>query len=154
MMRRRNGPLAAMARHRGPAGPLAEAIDHFCKVSRSYRLGLFPCYTVADPPRTNNDLEQLFDAYRRHERHVTGRKSNSSATVLHGPVRIIAALASRLIGRRPTIRPAPTGSAGGRCAPAWSAVAMPACCAPSFAALPEAYLSRLERLLCQPALSS
>src|SRR5205807_2034671 len=78
------------------AGPLAGAVDHFLKVTRSYRPGLFHCYAVADLPRTDNDLERLFGSYRRHERRATGRKANSSATVLRGPVRLTAGLVTRL----------------------------------------------------------
>ena len=94
--RRLNGLLGAMARHRTKAGPLAAAVEHFHKVTRSYRPGLFHCYAVADLPRTNNGLEQLFGSYRRHERRATGRKANSSATVLRGSVRLLAGLATRL----------------------------------------------------------
>jgi hypothetical protein len=61
---RLDGLLGAMTRHRAKAGSLAEAVDHFLKVTRSYRPGLFHCYDVADLPRTNNDLEQLFGTYR------------------------------------------------------------------------------------------
>ena len=86
--RRLDGLLAAMARHRAKAGPLAGAVDHFLEVTRSYRPGLFHGYAVADLPRTNNALEQLFGSYRRHQRRATGRKANSSATVLRGPVRL------------------------------------------------------------------
>jgi hypothetical protein len=35
-------------------------MDHFRKVTRSYRPRLFGCYDVAGLPRTNNDLEQFF----------------------------------------------------------------------------------------------
>ena len=94
--RRLDGLLGAMARHRTKAGPLAAAVEHFHKVTRSYRPGLFHCYAVADLPRTNNGLEQLFGSYRRHERRATGRKANSSATVLRGSVRLLAGLATRL----------------------------------------------------------
>ena len=72
--RRFAGLVAAIGRHRAKAGALAGAVDHFLKVTRSYRPGLFHGYAVADLPRTNNDLEQLFGSYRRHERRVTGRK--------------------------------------------------------------------------------
>src|SRR3954454_23890218 len=88
LARRLDRLLAAMARHRAKAGPLAGAVDHFREVTRSYRPGLFHGYAVADLPRTNNALEQLFGSYRRHERRATGRKANSSATVLRGPVRL------------------------------------------------------------------
>src|SRR4051794_24897285 len=66
--RRLDGLLAALARHRAKAGPLAGAVDHFLKVTRSYRPGLFHCYAVADLPRTDNDLERLFGSYRPHQR--------------------------------------------------------------------------------------
>jgi hypothetical protein len=39
--RRFDGLLGAMARHRASAGLLATAVDHFLKVARSYRPGLF-----------------------------------------------------------------------------------------------------------------
>jgi hypothetical protein len=88
-----DGLLGAMARHgAGPAG----AVDHFLKVARSYRPGLFQCYAVPDLPRTNNGLEQLFGSQRYHERRATGRKAASPAAVLRGEVRLIAATATRL----------------------------------------------------------
>ncbi len=94
--RRFDGLVAAMRRHRDRAGTLASAIDHFAKVTRSYRPGLFHCYGVPDLPRTNNDLEQLFGSQRYHERRATGRKAASPAAVLRGEVRLIAATATRL----------------------------------------------------------
>jgi hypothetical protein len=133
--RRFDGLLGAMRRHRAKAGSLAEAIDHFLKVTRSYRPGLFHCYGVADLPRTNNALEQLFGSYRRHERRATGRKTNSSATVLRGPVRIIAAIASQL-HRYDASDLAGADRAGGRCVPASIAATMPACCALGSAVIP------------------
>ena len=73
MVRRRvDGVLGAMQRHRAKAGTLAGAVDHFQKVTRSYRPGLFHTYAVPDLPRTNNDLEQLFGSQRYHERRATG----------------------------------------------------------------------------------
>ncbi len=89
------GLIGAMARHRARAGRLAPALTHFAKVTRSYRPGLFHCYAVADLPRTNNDLEQLFGAHRYHERRATGRKAASPGTVLRGSVRLVAALETR-----------------------------------------------------------
>jgi hypothetical protein len=94
--RRFNGLLGAMTRHRDPLGELAGAIDHFLKVARSYRPGLFQSYGVPGLPRTNNDLEHLFGAHRYHERRATGRKTASPAMVLRGPVRLLAAAATRL----------------------------------------------------------
>jgi hypothetical protein len=89
------GLLGAMACHKDKVGGLAAAVDHFLKVSRSYWSGLFHCYEVADLPRTNNALEQLFGSYRHHERRVSGRKVASPALVLRGAARIIAAVATR-----------------------------------------------------------
>jgi hypothetical protein len=89
------GLLGAMACHKDKVGLLASAVDHFLKVSRSYWSGLFHCYEVADLPRTNNALEQLFGSYRHHERRVSGRKVASPALVLRGSARVIAAVATR-----------------------------------------------------------
>ena len=90
-----DGLLGAMARHRGRAGGLGGAIDHFRKVARSYRPGLFHCYAVPDLPRTNNDLEHEFGSQRHHERRATGRKTASPAAVLRGEARLVAAVATR-----------------------------------------------------------
>ena len=95
VQRRFNGMLGAMARHRDRAGSLSEAIEHFGKVSRSYRPGLFHCYAVPDLPRTNNDLEHEFGSQRYHERRATGRKTASPAAVLRGEARLVAAIATR-----------------------------------------------------------
>jgi len=94
--RRFDGLLGAMARHGAGAGSLAGAVDHFLKVARSYRPGLFHCHTVPDLPRTNNGLEQLFGSQRYHERRASGRRAASPAAVLRGEVRLIAATATRL----------------------------------------------------------
>jgi hypothetical protein len=96
VQRRFNGLIGAMARHRASAGDLAGAVDHFRKVTRSYRPGLFHRYAVPDLPRTDNGLEQLFGSQRYHERRASGRKMASPATVLRGEVRPIAATATRL----------------------------------------------------------
>jgi hypothetical protein len=88
--------LAAWAARRAAAGTLADAVDHFMKVTASYRLGLFHCYRVTDLPRTNNTLEQLFGAHRHHERRATGRKTASPALVLRGAVRLIAGVVTRV----------------------------------------------------------
>jgi len=94
--RRFDGLVGAMARHRVEAGDLAGAVDHFRKVARSYRPGLFHCYAVPDLPRTNNGLEQLFGSQRYHERRASGRRAASPAAVLRGEVRLVAAAATRL----------------------------------------------------------
>jgi hypothetical protein len=89
------GLLGAMARHRQRAGPLADGVGHFLKVTRSYWPGLFHCYDQDDLPRTNNELEQQFGSHRYHERRTTGRKRASPGLVLRGSVRLVAAVATR-----------------------------------------------------------
>lgn len=96
VQRRLGGLLGALTRHQAAAGTLAPALGHFRKVTRSYWPGLFACYTVPDLPRTNNDLEQFFGAYRYHDRRTTGRKVASPGLVLSGSVCVIAATATRL----------------------------------------------------------
>jgi hypothetical protein len=95
------GLLGAMARHTERAGDLSGALANFAKVTRSYWPGLFHCYEVADLPRTDNDLEQLFGAHRYHERRASGRKVASPGLVVRGSVRLPAALATRPGGVSP-----------------------------------------------------
>lgn len=95
VQRRLSGLMGAMTRWQARAGYIQPAVRHFLKVTRSYWPGLFYCYTVADLPRTNNDLEHLFGSHRYHERRTTGRKVASPALVLRGSVRITAAVATR-----------------------------------------------------------
>jgi hypothetical protein len=95
VQRRLGGLLGAMTRHQAAAGTLAPALEHFRKVTRSYWPGLFACYAVPALPRTNNDLEQFFGAYRYHDRRTTGRKVASPGLVLNGSVCVIAAAATR-----------------------------------------------------------
>jgi hypothetical protein len=87
-----------MTRHAERAGNLSGALRNFREVTRSYGPGLFHCYDVADRPRTDNDLEQLFGAHRDHERRSSGRKVASPGLVVRGSVRLPAALATRLRG--------------------------------------------------------
>ena len=94
--RRYRGLTAALARHRGSLGALAEAFEHFRKVTKSYWHGLFRCYDVDGLPRTNNELEQFFGSYRYHERRCSGRKVACPGTVVRGSVRVVAAAATRL----------------------------------------------------------
>jgi hypothetical protein len=147
--RRFNGLLAAMHRHRGKAGTLADAIGHFRKVARSYRPGLFHCYAVPGLPRTNNDLEQLFGAQRYHERRASGRKAASPATVLRGEVRLIAATATRL-------RPIAARELGRVSREAWTALRRrldqrrhARTLRTRFRRDPDAYLAALEQQACQ-----
>lgn len=72
------------------------ALVHFLKVTQSYAPHLFFCYQVTDLPRTNNDLEQAFGKVRCGERRATGRRGTIPGLVVRGPVRLTAALATRL----------------------------------------------------------
>jgi hypothetical protein len=131
---------------------LTGAIDHFCKVTRSYRPGLFHCYAVPDLPRTNNGLEQMFGSQRYHERRATGRKMASPAIVLRGEVRVIAALATRL--HPPTAR-----ELGRVSRKRWADLRrrlesrrQGRTLRTRFRRNPKAYLAELERKACQSAL--
>ena len=68
----------------------------FYTVTRSYWRGLFHCYDLPEVPRTNNDLEQYFGAARHHERRATGHKCATTALVVRGAVRVVAAVATPL----------------------------------------------------------
>jgi hypothetical protein len=150
--RRFDGLVAAMHRHAGKAGTLADAIEHFRKVARSYKPGLFHCYALPGLPRTNNDLEHLFGAQRYHERRANGRKAASPATVLRGEVRLIAATATRL--RPPAVR-----ELGRVSRERWTALRQrldrrrhARTLRTRFRRDPDAYLTALEQRTCQPIL--
>ncbi len=93
--RRYRALLGAMVRHRHTLGPLAEAVEHFAKVTASYWPGLFCCYDLEDLPRTNNALEQLFGSHRHHQRLATGRHAASPMLVVRGQVQLVAAVSTR-----------------------------------------------------------
>jgi hypothetical protein len=76
--------------------PLRPALLQFLKVTDSYAPHLFFCYQITDLPRTNNDLEQAFGKVRSGERRATGRRGAIPGLVVRGPVRVTAALATRL----------------------------------------------------------
>ncbi len=88
--------LTIMSQGKSQVGKLADAIEHFLKVTSSYWSGLFHCYEVKDLPRTNNDLEHLFGQLRHHQRRVTGRKAAPASLVQRVSVRLIAAVATRI----------------------------------------------------------
>ena len=88
--------LNEMEQQKVRVGELADGIDHFLKVTRSYWSGLFHCYQVEGLPRTNNDLEHVFGQLRHHQRRVTGRKVAPASLVLRGSVRLIAVVATRI----------------------------------------------------------
>jgi hypothetical protein len=103
--------LSELAEHRAEAGTRAPAIAHFLKVTASYWPGLFHGDAVADLPRTNNDLEQLFGSARSHERRATGRKQGMPGLVVRGAVRLIAAVGTPALGWRPEfLRPLDLGA--------------------------------------------
>jgi hypothetical protein len=81
--------------HQDDAG-VGEWATHIYRVTMSYWRGLFHCYAHPEIPRTNNDLEQYFGAARHHERRATGHKRPTSAVVVRGAVRVVAAVATRL----------------------------------------------------------
>ncbi len=93
--RQLSGLLGAMSRWQAQAGSLANAVEHCATVTRSYWSGLFHCYDVPDLPRTNNDLEQFFGAFRYHERRATGRKVAAPSLVVRGSARLLAAAITR-----------------------------------------------------------
>lgn len=93
--RQLSGLLGAMSRWQTQAGSLESALDHFATVTRSYWSGLFHCYDVSDLPRTNNDLEQFFGAFRYQERRATGRRRAAPSVVVRGSARLLAAAVTR-----------------------------------------------------------
>ncbi|CAM3263680.1 hypothetical protein ACLBXJ_28040 [Methylobacterium mesophilicum] len=104
--RRFDGLLAARQRHRRRVVDLGAALDHFRKVARSYRPGLFHAADVPGLPRTNNALEQRFGSQGYHERRATGRKTASLGAVLRGAVRLVAGIGTRaqVLSRRDLCR--------------------------------------------------
>ena len=87
--------LAELLREQEAVGEVAWVVPHFCKVTKSYWLGLFRCYETAGVPRTNNDLEQCFGSVRYHERRASGRKGAAPGLVVRGQVRLLTAVATR-----------------------------------------------------------
>jgi hypothetical protein len=73
-----------------------QAIARFLKVTQSSAPHLFSCYRIPDLPRTNNALEQSFGSVRKGERRATGRRGAVPGLVVHGAVRVQAALATRV----------------------------------------------------------
>jgi hypothetical protein len=152
--RRFEGLLASMQRHRHRVGDLGVALDHFRKVARSYRPGLFHAADRPDLPRTNNALEQLFGSQRYHERRATGRKTASPGAVLRGAVRLVAGIRARA--------ETPSGRDLGRVDPmTWRALRrsldrgrQARTARTRFRCDPDAYLAALEQQAQQPALPS
>lgn len=146
--------LQAWAGRRDEAGTLAVAVDHFMKVTASYRPGLFHCYRVEGLPRTNNGLEQLFGAHRHHERRAPGRKAASPALVLRGAVRLVAGVVARA-------RPVTTHELAAADRQRWMELRAglerrrrARVMRHRFRQDPDAFLARLEQRLLQPTLPS
>ncbi len=87
--------LAEMKREQETLGELAWVVPQFCKVTKSYWMGLFRCYEMSEVPRTNNALEQCFGSVRYHERRASGRKGAAPGLVIRGQVRLLAGVATR-----------------------------------------------------------
>lgn len=95
--RRCRALLGARARHQNRSTPpLPTMRAPFRQVTHRDWPGLFPCYHVADLPRTKNELEQCCGAHRDHARRTTGRKGASPALVGRGAVKMAAGTATRL----------------------------------------------------------
>ena len=92
--------LEEMSSCKEEAGDLSGAVSLFLKVTKSYWKGLFHCYGFPEGtlPRTNNDLEHLFGSARYGERRATGRRGASPGLVVRGPVRLVAAVGTRVHG--------------------------------------------------------
>lgn len=88
--------VSQMQEQKSQVGTLSSAIDHFVKLTERFAPGLFHCYDVADLPRTNNDLERCFGSVRAHERRATGRRGAIPGLVVRGPVRLMAAVVTKL----------------------------------------------------------
>jgi hypothetical protein len=150
--RRLSGLLGAMVRQSPEVGELRSAVDHFVKVTRSYWPGLFPCYAVADLPRTNNALEQFFGSHRYHERRASGRKGASPALVLRGAARLLAAAATRQRTYTAKELAAVNRQAWSRLRRELEARRQRRTERTRFRRDPQAFLSHLEEQLLQPAL--
>lgn len=141
-----------MTAQQATLGALAPAVDQFRKVTASYGTGLFHCYEVPDLPPTNNALEQYFGAARYHERRATGRKGASPGLVVRGAVRLIAAVATRS-QHFADADLCPADLAAWRTLRGQLRTRQDARCAQRrFRQDPDAYLTALERALCQPCL--
>jgi hypothetical protein len=143
-----------MAQQRETEGLIGLVVATFLRVTRSYWSGLFACYQTADLPRTNNELEHFFGSARYHERRATGRKCASPSTVVRGSVRLVAAVATRLV-------PVTADALQPRDLAAWRSLRQTLDfrhearrCQLRFRRNPDAYLAALEEQLLKSALPS
>ena len=87
--------LADLEEEAAPTASLQALAAQFAKVTASYGSLVFTCYDIADLPRTNNDLEQLFGSLRHQLRRTTGHKSAPASLVVCGATRLPAAVVSQ-----------------------------------------------------------
>jgi hypothetical protein len=87
--------VADIQQEAAPTPALQRMAAEFTKVTASYGTQVFPCYDVAELPRTNNDLEQVFGGVRHQLRRATGQKKAPASLVVCGATRLPAAVASR-----------------------------------------------------------
>ena len=88
--------MESMSAQKQKVGSLAEGIEHFLKITRSYWPGIFHCYSVDGLPRTNNDLEHVFGSFRHHQRRCTGQKKAPASLLVRGSCRLIATIATKI----------------------------------------------------------
>ncbi len=88
--------MVFMSDHKAQLGSLADSSNHLLKITRSYWSGLFHCYRVANLPKTNNDLEQVFGSFRHHTRRTTGRKKAPASLLIRGSSRLMTAVVTRI----------------------------------------------------------
>lgn len=89
--------LNAIEHQKAQVGELAEGIDHFLKVTRSYWSGLFHCYQVQGLPRTNNDQGAcLWSVSAPSSRCYRSHPLAPASLVLRGSVRLVAVVATRM----------------------------------------------------------
>jgi hypothetical protein len=87
--------LADLEEEAAPTARLQALAAQFAKVTARYGSLVFTCYDIADLPRTNNDLEQLFGSLRHQLRRTTGHKSAPASLVVCGATRWPAAVVSQ-----------------------------------------------------------
>lgn len=95
VMKSYRGLIGMMSRFKDKAESLESALDLFIKVTRSFWPGLFHAYSDPDLPKTNNDIEQLFNAVKSFVRKISGHKKCSSRFVLRGEVIFVVIAATR-----------------------------------------------------------
>jgi len=87
--------LADLEEEATPTASLQALAAQFAKVTARYGSWVFTGYDIADLPRTNNDLEQLFGSLRHQLRRTTGHKSAPASLVVCGATRLPAAVVSQ-----------------------------------------------------------